>query len=104
MRITYGTTRNAKDRSLRRRRLLGCSISVYWKANFLRWCQVGVKISSTKYGQNQPLGDFTCKSPHFRSGAEGIRTPDLRRAKAALSQLSYGPRPDQETSLPQLRE
>jgi hypothetical protein len=25
-------------------------------------------------------------------GAEGIRTPDLRRAKAALSQLSYGPR------------
>jgi putative DNA primase/helicase len=27
----------------------------------------------------------------FSSGAEGIRTPDLRRAKAALSQLSYGP-------------
>ena len=25
-------------------------------------------------------------------GAEEIRTPDLRRAKAALSQLSYGPR------------
>jgi hypothetical protein len=24
-------------------------------------------------------------------GAEGTRTPDLRRAKAALSQLSYGP-------------
>ena len=24
-------------------------------------------------------------------GAGGIRTPDLRRAKAALSQLSYGP-------------
>jgi hypothetical protein len=35
---------------------------------------------------------FTCKLPHFTSGAEGIRTPDLRRAKAALSQLSYGPR------------
>ena len=28
-----------------------------------------------------------------RGGAEGIRTPDLRRAKAALSQLSYGPEP-----------
>ena len=30
---------------------------------------------------------------HFRklSGDEGIRTPDLRRAKAALSQLSYIP-------------
>jgi hypothetical protein len=27
----------------------------------------------------------------FKSGAEGIRTPDLRRAKAALSRLSYGP-------------
>src|SRR5215213_6874065 len=25
----------------------------------------------------------TCKSPYFQSGAEGIRTPDLRRAKAA---------------------
>src|SRR5205823_14887030 len=29
--------------------------------------------------------------PLLRGGAEGIRTPDLRRAKAALSQLSYGP-------------
>jgi hypothetical protein len=28
--------------------------------------------------------------PH-RSGAAGIRTPDLRRARAALSRLSYGP-------------
>ena len=34
---------------------------------------------------------FTCKFALFWSGAEGIRTPDLRRAKAALSQLSYGP-------------
>ncbi len=25
---------------------------------------------------------FTCESSIFRSGAEGIRTPDLRRAKA----------------------
>ena len=31
-------------------------------------------------------------SPKFSlSGDEGIRTPDLRRAKAALSQLSYIP-------------
>ena len=34
---------------------------------------------------------FSCKTAYFGSGAEGIRTPDLRRAKAALSQLSYGP-------------
>ena len=34
-----------------------------------------------------------CRASPFslRGGAEGIRTPDLRRAKAALSQLSYGP-------------
>jgi hypothetical protein len=40
----------------------------------------------------------------FLSGAEGIRTPDLRRAKAALSRLSYGPviQPG-GASLPQLR-
>ena len=30
---------------------------------------------------------------HRSGGAAGIRTPDLRRAKAALSQLSYGPQP-----------
>ena len=34
---------------------------------------------------------FPRKKPLFSSGAEGIRTPDLRRAKAALSRLSYGP-------------
>ncbi len=27
-----------------------------------------------------------------KDGAEGIRTPDLRLAKAAFSQLNYGPR------------
>ena len=30
-------------------------------------------------------------APASPGGAAGIRTPDLRRAKAALSQLSYGP-------------
>ena len=36
---------------------------------------------------------LTLTSPSFLepSGDEGIRTPDLRRAKAALSQLSYIP-------------
>ena len=39
----------------------------------------------------------SCESSSFRkvsllrSGAEGIRTPDLLRAREALSQLSYGP-------------
>src|SRR5690348_13235235 len=34
-----------------------------------------------------------------QGGAEGIRTPDLRRAKAALSRLSYGPTPTGWASL-----
>jgi hypothetical protein len=35
---------------------------------------------------------FPCQCPpHQRRGAAGIRTPDLRRARAALSRLSYGP-------------
>jgi hypothetical protein len=34
-------------------------------------------------------------------GAAGIRTPDLRRARAALSQLSYGPR---DASRPAVRQ
>ena len=36
--------------------------------------------------------DSSCKTAGFYRGAEGTRTPGLRRAKAALSQLSYGPR------------
>jgi hypothetical protein len=35
---------------------------------------------------------FKCPAEYSSvGGAEEIRTPDLRRAKAALSQLSYGP-------------
>ncbi len=41
---------------------------------------------------------------HLTSGAAGTRTPDLRRARAALSQLSYGPTPQAHTpGLPDLR-
>ena len=36
-------------------------------------------------GRTRPLCDPSC-------GAEGIRTPDLLRAKEALSQLSYSPK------------
>ena len=35
-------------------------------------------------------GLVTCEED-LLGGAAGIRTPDLRRARAALSQLSYGP-------------
>jgi hypothetical protein len=34
---------------------------------------------------------FTCKSAKKESGPDETRTRDLRHAKAALSQLSYGP-------------
>ena len=37
------------------------------------------------------LGGARRALPAGAGGAEEIRTPDLRRAKAALSQLSYGP-------------
>ena len=39
----------------------------------------------------QAISGSRPKHPGARGGAEGIRTPDLRLAKAALSQLSYGP-------------
>ena len=41
-------------------------------------------------GANQ--SSFSCKGTPV-SGAAGARTPNLRRARAALSQLSYDPRP-----------
>ncbi len=47
---------------------------------------------------NQRMGRSTAsraaprKGGRRRGGAAGIRTPDLRRARAALSRLSYGPR------------
>ena len=41
---------------------------------------VAVAIASKRFGE--PAGG---------GGAEGTRTPDIRLAKAALSQLSYGP-------------
>jgi hypothetical protein len=51
------------------------------------WC-----MGSTKPSSALPICFyFGCKTAALRSGAEGIRTPDLRRAKAALSRLSYGP-------------
>ena len=37
-------------------------------------------------------------------GAEGIRTPGLRRARAALSQLSYGPPEDEDHLSPTCAE
>ena len=54
------------------------------------WCTRWV---SEKHGVSyyNGISMFYLQILHFRSGAEGIRTPDLRRAKAALSQLSYGP-------------
>ena len=36
-------------------------------------------------------GSVDCPRGGFAGGAEGTRTPDFRLAKAALSQLSYGP-------------
>ena len=40
---------------------------------------------------SQPLLAYARCWHRARGGAAGIRTPDLRRARAALSRLSYGP-------------
>ena len=47
------------------------------------WCQHSVA--------NLIITPRSAETAGSWSGAEGIRTPDLRRAKAALSRLSYGP-------------
>jgi hypothetical protein len=51
----------------------------------LHGCCTGTRLAVEK-----PILDlsFTCKAAYFKSGAEGIRTPDLRRAKAAFSETS----------------
>ena len=41
--------------------------------------------------------------PVATGGAAGIRTPDLRRARAALSRLSYGPPSPRKTRFPAIR-
>src|SRR3712207_5647474 len=56
-----------------------------------RWCTTGVDRGRERSRPLSTLPSSACKSACFTSGAGGIRTPDLRRAKAALSQLSYGP-------------
>jgi hypothetical protein len=38
-----------------------------------------------------PTSGLSAARQKIRSGAEGIRTPDLLRAREALSQLSYSP-------------
>ena len=55
----------------------------------LSWCRSALRHS----GSNEPTNSIPLSLPAqaFVGGAEEIRTPDLRRAKAALSQLSYGP-------------
>ena len=48
--------------------------------------------TSRTRGARQLGRDDTSGTPSRPGGAAGIRTPDLRRARAALSRLSYGPR------------
>ena len=47
---------------------------------------------STWTGLQELVKKLFCElSEFFSGGAEGIRTPDLLRAREALSQLSYSP-------------
>ena len=49
----------------------------------------GVLYKNYTISKNQEMGQVV--SPYEESGDEGIRTPDLSNASAALSQLSYVP-------------
>ncbi len=51
-----------------------------------------------RLGSQHPV--VNVQSINDRRGAAGTRTPDLRRARAALSQLSYGPLPEWNTAPP----
>ena len=64
-----------------------------------RWVIFVMRAASPIPGcspQPDPLGRSASvvQGSSGSSGAAGIRTPDLRRAKAALSRLSYGPQCD----------
>lgn len=48
-------------------------------------------VSTTLADQGDPLRFSMYDGLRSTGGAAGTRTPDLRRARAALSQLSYGP-------------
>jgi hypothetical protein len=54
--------------------------------------RVAARLLHGAPGVTTRIFNFFVVCRKFRSGAEGIRTPDLRRAKAALSRLSYGPK------------
>jgi hypothetical protein len=62
---------------------------------FLSASTAAVLLPTASFASNdlQALSTLNLQICMFLSGAEGIRTPDLRRAKAALSRLSYGPNP-----------
>ena len=53
--------------------------------------RLGVFLRAASFRLHLPSYYKRCLPRNISGGAEEIRTPDLRRAKAALSQLSYGP-------------
>jgi hypothetical protein len=67
-----------------------------------RCCTVATLAAGCASGAHLTPVVLPAKYRFLRSGAEGIRTPDLRRAKAALSRLSYGPDAAQVGSVPRL--
>ena len=55
------------------------------------WCARRVPTGLLHARNASGVTSSVLNVPHSRRGAAGVRTPDLRRARAALSQLSYGP-------------
>ncbi len=57
----------------------------------LSWGQLPCSLPPSLDRRWRVSSSFTCQGADRLSGAAGARTPNLRRARAALSQLSYDP-------------
>ena len=63
-------------------------ITIYGLPKILTGSCVAAQRPRAAFGATSYYPCFTCKLGGFSSGAEGIRTPDLRRPKAALCETS----------------
>ena len=81
----------------------GVSMRFFWWYSVLKTLKTGHKRPKTRFRWQLPSSKLILKRtfcldrPDSRvGGADRVRTDDLRRARAALSQLSYSPSPASE--------
>jgi hypothetical protein len=71
---------------------IGISSRDQYSQQFRRFTRVAARLLHGAPGVTTRILNFFVVCRKFSSGADGIRTHALRRAKAALSRLSYGPK------------